>query len=67
MSACPGKPLARAGEAAKEPASFADIDVQADPGENPDKAQAEDESRVKPLDLEQEVRNFIRGLDSKSD
>jgi len=41
-------------------ARFADIDLQTEPGEHPDQAQAEEETGFKAPDLEQEVLKFIR-------
>ena len=45
---------------AKGTARFADIDIQTEPGENPDHAEPEPEGGFEPLDLEAEVRKFIR-------
>ena len=41
-------------------ARFADIDIQTEPGPNPDEAHPEAELGIEPLDLEDEVRKFIR-------
>ena len=49
----------------KGTARFADIDIQTDPGEHPDQPRDEDEYRFDQLDLEQEVKEFLRGQDRR--